>query len=171
MFSVAERRLKHGDLAMLSEIANITLSGTDEPMAIYWGMTENAYDLINVYGWVPVQSKYLPMKAGLMGLTEAPDGNVTRGQNGSEMLFMMPERLRNAHLFKQANTRQVSRLSRRHHLQTAISSAQADATNPALSPARRESAARSAAGMEANQKAKFTFTEYTESHSRNSGVE
>lgn len=171
VFTVAERRLQNGDLAMLSEMANIALVGTLEPMALYWGMTENAYDLINIFGWVPVHARYLPMKPSMMGLAQGPDGNVTRGKNGSEMLFMMPARLREAHLFKAANARQVKRLSRRHHLQNAISSAQADANNPELSAARRESAAKSAAMMEANQKAKFTFTEYTESHSRNSNVE
>lgn len=171
VFSVAERRLKHGDLSMMSEMANIALVGTTEPMALYWGMTEHAYELINIFGWVPVHARYLPMAPNLMGLSQAPDGHVTRGQRGSEMLFMMPSRLREAQLFKAANDRQMKRLSRRHHLQNAIASAEADAHNPALSAARREGAARSAASMAANQKAKFTFTEYTESHSRNSGVE
>lgn len=170
-FAVAERRKKHGDLAMLRAQGEFDLVGMTEPMAIYWGLTEHAYDLVNVYGWVPVHRKYLPVDPSQLGLTAAPDGNVTRGKNGSEMLFMMPKKMREDILFGQANTRQVNRLSRRRHLQQAIASAQADAENPALTEAQRSNAARSAAAMESGQKAKFSFTEYTESHSRNSSVE
>lgn len=170
-FTIAERRLKHGDVAMMKGQADFELVGMPEPMSIYWGMTEDAHELITLKGWVPVEAKFLPMKPERMGLTTAPDGNVTRGKQGSEMLFMMPKKLRDEILHDQANRRQVMRLSRRTYMKQTAESAQAAAMDQSLSAAQRESAARAAASMESSQRAKWTVTEFTESHSRNSGVE
>lgn len=170
-FSVAERRLKYGDLAMMQGQADFDLVGVSEPMAIYWGMTEDAHELITLKGWVPVHQKFLPMAPSRMGLQAAPDGNVTRGKNGSEMLFMMPKRIREEILLSQTNRRQVMRLSRRTWMKQTAEDAQMAAQDASLTPQQREKAARAAASMSSNERAKWTVTEFQESHSRNSGVE
>lgn len=165
-FSVAERRLKHGDVAMLRAQADFTLVGVDQEMAIYWGMTENAYDLINIYGWVPVHKRHLPMAPSMLGLSEGPDGNVTRGKSGSEMLFMMPKVTRESILFDQEQRRQVMRRSRRMWQKANQMSAETDAANEALSPAQRASALRAANAMQDSRKAQWVPLGSVESHGR-----
>ncbi len=166
VFSVAERRLKHGDAAMLRNQADFDVIGFEEPMSIYWGLTESAYDLINIYGWVAAKASNLPVKANMLGLAESPDGFVTRGKNGSEMLFVMPKRLREDILHEASARRLKRRLSARTYKQEAASLAAQDASNPELTPKQRESAARSAAALDSNKRAKWSFTEFQESHSR-----
>lgn len=166
MFAVAERRLKHGDASMLRNQADFDVIGFDEPMATYWGLTEGSYDLINIYGWVPAKASNLPVKANMLGLTESPDGFITRGKNGSEMLFVMPKRLREEILHEASARRLKRRLSARTYKQEAANLAAQDAQNMELTPKQRESAARSAAALDSNKRAKWSFTEFQESHSR-----
>lgn len=163
-FSIAERRLKYGDVAMMKGQADFDLVGLDEPMAVYWGMTEDAYDLVNLKGWQPVHKQHLPMEPSRLGLTSAPDGYVTRGRHGSEMLFMMPKRLRESILMDQEQRRQVMRRSRRMWQQQNMAAAEQDAQNEALTDAQRASARRASLSMQDEKRAKWTPLESIESH-------
>lgn len=166
-FSVAERRLKHGDLSMLSADADITIVGQDEPMALYWGLTEDAHENITKYGWVPVMASELPMTCERMGLQKTPDGIVARGKNCSEILMKMPKRLRDQILLRQSQDRYAKRTSTKDWRNRMASAAASDAADESLSPEQRERAKRHADSMASTRgdKAQYHVTEFKETHS------
>lgn len=96
-FSVAERRLQNGDIAELSRGANIELVGQPEPMATYWAPihgTPSPWTMINSLGWQYVTPADLGGKPAELGLDEQ-DGHIVKGgQEDQEVLFKMPQRLR-----------------------------------------------------------------------------
>src|SRR5690348_14425202 len=96
-FSVAERRLQHGDLAELSRGSNIELAHQPEPMSIYWAPINgqpSPWTMINVLGWQYVTPADLPGRPADLGLDEQDGRIVKGGRDDQEVLFKMPTRLR-----------------------------------------------------------------------------
>lgn len=165
-FSVAERRLKYGDIAMLSRTADVKLINQPCPMAIWWGMAEDAHEHITVHGWTLVRTNELEMSPERMGLQATPDGAVARGKNCAELLFKMPSHLREEILLRQSKDRYLKRTSLKDFKKRMSESAVADAQDASLTPQQRERAMRQAESFGGSgKKAEYVVLEHKESHS------
>jgi hypothetical protein len=95
-FSVVERRIKHGDAHVMSGAVSLELVNQPEPMTLRWGnmQLEGRNNYLQKYkGWVPVRMTELARRLDAGILTESPEGYVTRGEKGTEVLYKMPSRL------------------------------------------------------------------------------
>lgn len=73
----------------------IQLRGQSEPMELRWINTElpGRYHEVTRYGgYVPVRTEELRDKNEVSDLQESPDGYVTRGERGREVLMKIPKR-------------------------------------------------------------------------------
>jgi len=105
-FSVVERRIKYGDASVLGSGSPLELVNQPEPMTLRWGNMllgegRNHY-LQSFKGWVPVRMAELANSLDMGLLTESPEGFVTRGEKGHEVLYKMPTRL-----YRQVQQRKV----------------------------------------------------------------
>lgn len=149
-FSIVERRIKYGDAAALAG-PSIALINQPEPMTLYWGNNNREgrhFQLTKRKGWVPVQITELANAMDVGGDIQAsPDGIVTRGEKGREVLYKMPTRL-----FKLVAKRKVEDNLRRSrsaaHLKEGTQSAMVkDAESGAIGGRQRDAMLRGADRM------------------------
>jgi len=116
-FEIAERRAKYGDLTMLREIdPSAALINQSEPMVTRWCYTgpgrEGRYaELTGPFGYVPVYTYELLTAVQRHGWNASPEGIVTRGEKGYEVLVKMPRRLYEQIQFKRAEDNDTRRRS------------------------------------------------------------
>lgn len=73
----------------------IRLQGQSEPMEIRWintAIPNRYHDVTRYGGYVPVKVSELADPKEVSDLTESPDGFVTRGERGAEVLMKIPKR-------------------------------------------------------------------------------
>lgn len=149
-FEVVERRILYGDTSALAGPA-MELVNQPERMALYWGNTGREgrhFQLTKRKGWMPVKMTELANRLDVGGdVTESPDGFVTRGEKGREVLYKMPLRLYEAlEKRKVADNLKQSRSASRLKSNTQERMTQ-DADSGALSAGQREHLLRGAERM------------------------
>jgi hypothetical protein len=108
-FEIAERRAKYGDVATLRELdAAAALVDQAVPMVTRWIYTgpgaplDRFYEIIAQKGYQQVHERDLKTPAHRNGWGLSPEGYVTRGEKGHELLVKMPE-----HLYKQIQAKKA----------------------------------------------------------------
>jgi hypothetical protein len=108
-FEIAERRAKYGDVATLREMnAAAALKDQAVPMVTRWIYTgpgaplDRFYEVIAQKGYQQVHERELTTPAHRNGWGVSPEGYVTRGEKGHELLVKMPK-----HLYEQIQVRKA----------------------------------------------------------------
>jgi hypothetical protein len=108
-FEIAERRAQHGDLDSLREIDSAAaLRDQAVPMTTRWIFTGPGAPLgrfhrvIAQLGYQQVHARELTTPAHQNGWNVSPEGYVTRGEKGQELLVKMPK-----HLYEQIQRRKA----------------------------------------------------------------
>jgi hypothetical protein len=108
-FEIAERRAQNGDLDALREVdASAELVNQPWPMMTRWVFTgpgaplDSFYDIIAKRGYVQVHKDELRTTPERNGWGQSPEGYVTRGERGHEVLVKMPR-----HLYQQIQIRKA----------------------------------------------------------------
>jgi len=99
-FEIAERRAQNGDLDTLREVdASAELKDQPVPMITRWIFTgpgaplDRFYEIIAQRGYVQVHKDELRTGPERNGWGSSPEGYITRGERGHELLVKMPRHL------------------------------------------------------------------------------
>ena len=120
--NIVRKRIESGDSRAVQ--MQVPLRKQAEPMRTRWAntsITGRAYELSNQKGWVPVRYDEL-QNPGAGEFQRSPDGLVSRGTNGHQVLYKIPESW-----YKEVTAAKASRLNKQLGSRSQMSAGAANA--------------------------------------------
>lgn len=127
---IARKRIESGDVRPTQ--TQVPLKKQEEPMTTRWANTSisgRAYDLVDHKGWVAVRYEEL-RNPGNGEFKQTPDGLVSRGANGHQILYKIPSAVYKEIAFAKAR-REHSRLGSKQKMSQGAAEAAATKSDKA----------------------------------------